>query len=69
KKETLEGGVTIQQQFKGIFYHYVIAFYRRMDHLVVVNPSFIPKLIAYQIPANKITYIPNFVSRKEFYPF
>lgn len=66
--ETLEGSLTIPQPFKGIFYHYVIAFYRRMDHLVVVNPSFIPKLIAYQIPANKITYIPNFVSRKEFYP-
>ncbi|MFC6169179.1 glycosyltransferase family 4 protein [Loigolactobacillus jiayinensis] len=65
--ETLEGSLTIPQPFKSIFYHYVIAFYRRMDHLVVVNPSFIPKLIAYQIPANKITYIPNFVSRKEFY--
>lgn len=65
--ETLEGSLTIPQPFKGIFYRYVIAFYRRMDQIVVVNPSFIPKLVAYQIPANKITYIPNFVSRQEFY--
>ncbi|MFD0897814.1 glycosyltransferase family 4 protein [Loigolactobacillus binensis] len=66
--ETLEGSLTIPQPFKGLFYHYVIAFYRRMDHLVVVNPSFIPKLVAYQIPASKITYIPNFVARQEFFP-
>ena len=39
--ETLEGSLKIPQPFRGIFYHYVIAFYKRMDHLVVVNPSFI----------------------------
>ena len=46
----------------------MIAFYKRMDHLVVVNPSFISKLINYGIPKNKISYIPNFVSQSEFYP-
>lgn len=66
--ETLEGSLTLPQPFKALFYRYVIAFYRRMDQLVVVNPSFIPKLVAYHIPAEKITYIPNFVSKKEFYP-
>ncbi|MBU3851965.1 MAG: glycosyltransferase family 4 protein [Candidatus Paralactobacillus gallistercoris] len=65
--ETLEGSLNIPQPFRGIFYHYVISFYKRMDHLVVVNPSFIPKLVKYGIPENKITYIPNFVAQAEFY--
>lgn len=38
-----------------------------MDAIVVVNPSFIPKLSAYGISEDKITYIPNFVSSSEFY--
>lgn len=66
--ETLEGSLKIPQPFRGIFYHYVIAFYKRMDHLVVVNPSFIDKLTAYGIPRQKITYIPNFVDAKRFHP-
>lgn len=66
--ETLEGSLKIPQPFRSIFYKYVIAFYKRMDHIVVVNPTFIPKLEAAGIPADKVTYIPNFVSRKEFYP-
>ena len=65
--ETLEGSLKIPQPFRSIFYHYVIAFYKRMDHLVVVNPTFIPKLEAYGIKKEDITYIPNFVSRTEFY--
>ncbi|MFD1431034.1 glycosyltransferase family 4 protein [Lacticaseibacillus mingshuiensis] len=47
---------------------YVIAFYKRMDQLVVVNPNFIPKLAAYGIDPKHVTYIPNFVSRETFYP-
>lgn len=66
--ETLEGSLKIPQPFRGIFYKYVIAFYKRMDHIVVVNPTFIPKLVAYGIPEERVTYIPNFVSRQEFYP-
>lgn len=65
--ETLEGSLKIPQPFRGIFYRYVIAFYRKMDALVVVNPSFIPKLCAYGIPEERITYIPNFVSAAEFH--
>ncbi|MEE8823104.1 alpha-galactosylglucosyldiacylglycerol synthase [Lentilactobacillus sunkii] len=65
--ETLEGSLKIPQPFKSIFYKYVIAFYKRMDHIVVVNPSFIPKLENYGIPEERITYIPNFVSKEEFY--
>ena len=66
--ETLEGSLKIPQPFRGIFYRYVIAFYKRMDHLVVVNPSFIPQLVAYGIPEERISYIPNFVDSDNFYP-
>lgn len=66
--ETLEGSLKIPQPFRGIFYRYVIAFYKRMDHLVVVNPSFIPKLMDYGIPKEQISYIPNFVDSDNFYP-
>lgn len=65
--ETLEGSLKIPQPFRAIFYHYLISFYKRMDHLVVVNPTFIPKLTAYGIKPENVTYIPNFVSRQEFY--
>lgn len=65
--ETLEGSLKIPQPFRSIFYHYVIAFYKRMDHLVVVNPSFIPKLEAYGIPRDHVTYIPNFVDSDRFH--
>ncbi len=66
--ETLDESLKIVEPFKTIFYKYVIAFYKRMDHIVVVNPVFIDKLVAYGIDRNKITYIPNFVSNEEFYP-
>lgn len=66
--ETLEGSLKLPKIAKAVFYRYVIAFYKRMDQLVVVNPSFIEKLEAYGIPAGKITYIPNFVSAERFHP-
>lgn len=66
--ETLEGSLQIPKLFRQLVYKYVIAFYKRMDQIIVVNPSFIPKLTAYGIPKNRITYIPNFVSKTEFYP-
>lgn len=65
--ETIDGSLKIPQPFRGIFYKYIIAFYKRMDHIVVVNPTFIPKLTAYGIPEEKISYIPNFVHKSEFY--
>ncbi|MCP0887921.1 glycosyltransferase family 4 protein [Ligilactobacillus sp. WILCCON 0076] len=65
--ETLDGSLKLPRIARKIFYSYVIKFYKRMDSLVVVNPSFIQKLEQYNIPKDKITYIPNFVSKKEFY--
>ncbi|MEJ6399584.1 glycosyltransferase family 4 protein [Nicoliella lavandulae] len=66
--ETLEGSLKMPKPIRSLFYKYVIAFYKRMDHIVVVNPMFIEKLANYGIDPNKVTYIPNFVSKDEFYP-
>ncbi|KAF0507066.1 glycosyltransferase family 4 protein [Pediococcus pentosaceus] len=67
--ETIEGSLNIPQPFRSIFYKYIISFYKRMDHIVVVNPTFIDKLVAYGISRDIITYIPNFVCKNEFYRF
>ncbi|MDT2848633.1 glycosyltransferase family 4 protein [Vagococcus carniphilus] len=65
--ETLEGSISIFSPFQKIFDRYLISFYKRMDQLVVVNPSFIPKLEAAGIHTEKVTYIPNFVSSEVFF--
>ncbi len=67
--ETIEESLDMPILFKKAFYKYMIAFYNRMDYLVTVNPYFIDKLCEYGIDRNKITYIPNFVSSKDFYPY
>lgn len=65
--ETLEGSIKLPSFAKNIFYKYVIDFYDRMDQIVVVNPMFIKKLARYGIDPEKVKYIPNFVSKSEFY--
>ncbi len=65
--ETLEGSIKLPQPAKKAFYDYVINFYKSMDQIVVVNPIFIDKLVAHGLDRNKIKYIPNFVSKEEFY--
>ncbi len=65
--ETLEGSISIFGPFQKLFNKYVISFYKRMDQLVVVNPSFIEKLGEAGINTSKVTYIPNFVSQDIFY--
>lgn len=65
--ETLESSIKLPKLFKKIFYKYVIQFYKSMDYLVTVNPYFIDKLENYGIDRKKITYIPNYVSQKNFY--
>ncbi|UQS82909.1 glycosyltransferase family 4 protein [Bombilactobacillus folatiphilus] len=67
--ETLDGSLKIPSFAKGAVAKYVISFYKRMDQLVVVNPSFIPKLEKAGIDPQKVKYIPNFVSKLEFYRF
>lgn len=65
--ETLEKSIKLSKSIKKIFYKYIIRFYKMVDYLVVVNPYFINVLAKYGIDKNKITYIPNFVSSKNFY--
>lgn len=66
--ETLDSSLRLPAVAKAVFYRYIIAFYKSCDQLVVVNPCFIPKLAAYGIDPEKVTYIPNFVSEEKFYP-
>lgn len=65
--ETLEDSIKLPFPLKQIFYKYVIKFYNSAEHLVVVNPYFIDVLEKYNVPRNKVTYIPNFVSEENFY--
>lgn len=65
--DTLDGSIKLPKIFFGIFKKYVTSFYKKADHLVVVNPIFKHDLIKFGIDKNKITYIPNYVSKEEFY--
>lgn len=65
--ETLEGSILLHWPVKNIFYWYVMAFYKRMDHLVVVNPTFIDKLVELGVKRENVTYIPNFVTKEQFH--
>lgn len=66
--ETVDESLRMPKLFRWFFYKYMMSFYRRMDALVVVNPYFIERLAAYNIPTEKVTYIPNFVSEEQFHP-
>lgn len=65
--DTLDGSIKLPRIFFGVFKKYVTKFYKNADYLVVVNPIFKKDLIEYGIDENKITYIPNYVSKDKFY--
>ena len=65
--ETVDDSIKLPGFARQVFYKYLISFYKNMDYLVTVNPNFIDKLAAYGIPASKISYIPNYVSKEKFY--
>ena len=65
--ETLEGSISLPKPAFEIFAMYFLDFYKSADYLVVVNPIFIDELVKYDIPRNNIVYIPNYVSKKDFY--
>lgn len=65
--DTLDGSLKLPGIAKNVVYDYVIDFYKRMDQIVVVNPIFIDKLVDYGIERDRVKYIPNFVSKEEFY--
>lgn len=65
--ETLDNSIRLPSFAKKVFYKYVIKFYDSMDYLVTVNPYFIDRLAFYGIDKNKVSYIPNYVSKKRFF--
>lgn len=65
--DTLDGSIKLPKPIFSIFKKYVISFYKSADHIVVVNPIFKKDLVKAGLDENKITYIPNFVSKKQFY--
>ena len=65
--DTLDGSIRLPKIAFNVFKKYVTKFYNRADHLVVVNPIFIDDLVRFGIDRNKITYIPNYVSKEKFY--
>ncbi len=66
--ETIDGSIELPKFAKKAFYWYIISFYKSMDNLVTVNPYFVKCLAEYGIDKKRITYIPNFVSGKHFFP-
>lgn len=65
--DTLDGSIKLPKLAFKIFKKYVISFYKSADHLVVVNPIFKKDMIKAGLKEEKITYIPNFVSKEKFY--
>ncbi len=66
--ETMESSLKLPKIIKKLFYAYIINMYKKMDYLVTVNPYFIEKLKKYGIDEKKISYVPNFVDEKNFFP-
>ena len=63
----LDGSIKVPHALEPFVSRYIIDFYKAADRLVVVNPSFIDELVSYDIPREKIYYIPNYVSKEEFH--
>ncbi len=65
--DTLDGSIRLPKFAFNVFKKYVTKFYNRADYLVVVNPIFIKDLVRFGIDESKISYIPNYVSKDNFY--
>ena len=66
--ETVDTSLRLPPLVRQIFYKYLLRFYRSMDYLVLVTPYFIPALVRYGIPRDRIVYIPNCVDETRFHP-
>lgn len=62
-----DGSLRLPRLANFIFNKYVEGLYKKADELVVVNPSFISELEKLKIPRERITYIPNYVDKRNFY--
>lgn len=65
--EHFDGSIKLPKFAFKIFKKYVIRFYKSADYLVVVNPIFKKDMVKAGLDEEKITYIPNFVSKDMFY--
>ena len=65
--ETLDGSIKLPKISFNIFRNYIVSYYRRADQIVVVNPIFTEPLVNLGIKKENITYIPNFVDKKDFH--
>ncbi len=65
--EHFDGSIKLPKFAFKIFKKYVIRFYKKADNLVVVNPIFKKDMVKAGLDEDKITYIPNFVSKEKFY--
>ncbi|MBS6374728.1 MAG: glycosyltransferase family 4 protein [Erysipelotrichaceae bacterium] len=65
--DTLNGSIQLPKALFAVFKKYVVSFYKAADYLIVVNPTFMDELEKYGIPREKMVYIPNYVSKEDFY--
>lgn len=66
--ETVDDSISLPKPARWAFYKYMLDFYRATDTLVTVNPWFIQTLeTSYGFDPSRITFIPNFVSEKQFF--
>lgn len=65
--DTLDGSIELPKVIFKIFKKYVIELYKSSDYLIVVNPIFMDALAQYGIKREKMVYIPNYVSKDDFY--
>ena len=65
--ETLDGSIKLPKLIFSIFKKYVVSFYKQADYLVVVNPIFIEDLARHGVKRENIKYIPNYVSKEQFF--
>lgn len=63
-----DGSLKMPKWMFKIYRKYVLSFYHKADEVMVVNPYFIKELEKIQIPRERVTYIPNFVSDTKFHP-
>lgn len=63
-----DGSIWLPFKLVKILYWYINKMYKKADELIVVNPNFIKPVMDIGINEDKITYIPNFVSRERFHP-
>ena len=66
--ETVEQSIKLPFIAKYVFYKYILWFYKSCDYLVTVNPYFIDCLEEYGVKREKVSYIPNYVDDKKFFP-